>query len=56
MNSLNPTAMPPIQSKGTEAVTEELALVQAANSSHTMHQLLAATASACPGADQPPRG
>src|SRR5437763_3583674 len=30
MNSLNPTAMPPIQSKGTEAVTEELALVQAA--------------------------
>src|SRR5437763_6307028 len=30
MNSLNPTAMPPIQSKGTEAVTEELALVRAA--------------------------
>src|SRR5438046_3298669 len=30
MNSMNPTAMPPIQSKGTEAVTEELALVQAA--------------------------
>ncbi len=27
---MNPTAMPPIQSKGTEAVTEELALVQAA--------------------------
>src|SRR5229473_1590296 len=30
MNSLNPTSMPPIQSKGTEAVTDELTLVQAA--------------------------